>query len=182
MPTASKNSAISFASGAPPRSAHAAGHRVGRLTLLKTSRSASRCRLARPRGMGSPRASKATDLATDRERPVDEPSLDARRLVEARLDRRVHLLVHAWHARKHRGPHLEHRVRDAQRVEQRDRETDVRPGQEHQPAEVVCERQVEASRRRLRSGRPSGRQRSSSRSSCDAEACSPSVARWSPDV
>ena len=70
--------------------------------------------------------------------------LDARRLGERRRDCGMHLLVHAGHAREDRRPHLRHRPGDVQRVGQEgDRVAQVRPGEVHQPTEVVREREVE---------------------------------------
>ena len=89
-------------------------------------------------------ALQAADLAADRERPVDEPPLRSRRRVEARQDERVHLLEDARDARQQRRANLWERFCDTERVRQeRDREADVRPEQQHQPPVVVGEREVQ---------------------------------------
>ena len=140
----SKNSAISRASGAPPeigtRSrppsalAHLREHEpVGDLVAQRE-----------PARDGLSGAFEPADLTSDRKRPVDQPPLRARRLVEARLHGRIDLLVHAGDAREHGRADLEHRLADAQRVgQERDREAHVGAGQEHQPPEVVREREIE---------------------------------------
>ena len=116
----------------------------GSRTLLKTSRSASTMLGSEPCGNRLPLALEAADLAPDRERPVDEAPLRPGGRIEAREDGGVHLLVDARDARQQRRAHLRQRFGDAQRVgEERDREADVCSEEQHQPAVVVRQREVE---------------------------------------
>ena len=86
----------------------------------------------------------APDLTSDRERPVDQSPPRARRLVERADDRRVDLLVDTRHAREHGRSHRGERIRDRVRVGlEGDAVAVERPGQVHEAAEVVRQREVE---------------------------------------
>ena len=143
-PIASKNSMISFASGAPPEPGMRSRPPKGSRTLLKTSRSAMRCLARSPAGTGLPSLSRRLTS-----RPIGSAQSMRRRFVpvaasKRATDGRVHLLVHARDARQQRRAHLRQRLGDAQRVgEERDREADVRAEEQHQPPVVVREREVE---------------------------------------
>ena len=144
MPTASKNSAISCPSGAPPE----IGVRrrpPSRSRIFVEDEPVGEARLQLQRASdGLARLLPLADLSPDPERPVGQSALHARRLVEGRDDRGVNLLVDAGHARQHRRTHGQQGVRRLQRVGQEgDRVADVRAGQVHQPPEVVGEREVQ---------------------------------------
>ena len=94
-----------------PRSASRRRPPSRSFTFEKTSRSASRCCAASAGGSRRPCLPQRAHAPADVERPVDQPPLDAGRLVERRRDRGVDLLVHARHARQDRRPHLRQRVR-----------------------------------------------------------------------
>ena len=144
MPSASKNSAISFDERSAARDRDSqpiaepllhlrVDEPVGEPALQLEARRHRQAALAQ-----------RAHLRADAQRPVDDPPLGARLLVELRAHGRVHLLVHARHARQHRRPHLEQRLGRAKRIrKERDRVADVRPREMHQPPEVVRERQVE---------------------------------------
>src|SRR5262249_57806739 len=82
--------------------------------------------------------------ATDTDSPVDELALRAGRLVESRLDDPVDLLVDARHARQDGGAYDRERLAAPERIgEERDGESDLGAEEEHEPAVVVRERQVQ---------------------------------------
>ena len=93
----------------------------------------------------------AAPLASRRltSRPIGSAQSMSRRFVPVAASKRgehggVHLLVDAGNARQERRAHLRERLGDAERVgEERDREADVRPEEQHQPPVVVREREVE---------------------------------------
>ena len=183
MPIASKNSAISFASGAPPEIGSRSRPPSRSRTFAKTSRSASAWRRASPRGIGLPSACEAADLAADRERPVDEPALDPRRLVEARDCTAAYTFSYT---RGTLGSTVGRTCSIASATRSGSASSAIgnptyAPVEEHQPPEVVRERQVQ--QHHVVGAvvvAPSRRRRSPSRSSCGGGSCSPSAARSSP--
>ena len=139
-----KNSAISFASGAPPEIPKRIRPPSFSFTFEKTSLSASLCWAARPRGIGLPCC---RSLLTRRPTPSAQSiSFFFTPVASSKLgqDGRVHLLVDAGDARQHRGPHGRRHLADAQRIgAERRREAHVRRQQVQAAAEVVRQRQVE---------------------------------------
>ena len=73
MPIASKNSATSFASGAPPEIGMRSRPPRRSFTFEKTSRSASETCIASPRGHGLALLLELARATSDAERPVDQP-------------------------------------------------------------------------------------------------------------
>ena len=144
MPNASKSSAISFASGAPPEIGSRRRPPRRSFTFENTRRSASRCWSASPGGIGFP----SRRNALSRRPTASAQSISRRRAPVASANVAVttvwHLLVHPRHARQDRRPHLRDRPRDVERVGQEgDRVAEVRAREVHQPPEVVRQREVQ---------------------------------------
>src|SRR5437867_2551827 len=83
-------------------------------------------------------------VATDAQRPVDQPALDSGRLTELRGYRRVNLLENTRDTREDGRANRRQRLRDGVWIgTERNRVADVRAQQGHAAAEIVREREEE---------------------------------------
>ena len=181
IPTASKNSMISFDSGAPPDPGMRSLPPKGSRTLLKTSLSARRCFDGVRAGTGSP--SPSSRLTS---RPIGSAQSSRRFFTPVAASKRATTAVWTFsYTRGTLGRSVGRTCGSASATRSGSaRNAIVNPTcapEEHQPAVVVREREVEEHDvvGPVVASSPSGRRRSPSRSSCGSRACSPSAGRSS---
>ena len=183
MPIASKNSVISFASGAPPETGHAQAPAERLADLAEDEPVGDACLRAQPARNRLPFALEAADLAPDGERPVDEAPLASRSPRRSERGRRCAPSRRraARSAGASGAPAAAPRATRSGSARNAIVKPTYAPEQQHQPPVVVREREVEEHHvvRRGSTSPPSGRRRSPSRSSCGSRACSPSAGRSS---